>query len=92
MQALRSGEDFQVVTISIDRTKYEPAKFFADNGIENLTPWHDGSYGIPGNLQLRGYPTTVIYNPQGREIAILEGEAEWDSPEAFALIDYLTRK
>ena len=92
LQALRGGDDFQVVTISIDRTKYEPAKFFADNDIENLSPWHDGSYGIPGNLQLRGYPTTVIYNPQGREVAILEGEAEWDSREALALVDYLTRK
>lgn len=92
LQNIRGGEDFQVVTISIDRTKYEPAKFFADNGIENLEPWHDGSYGIPGNLQLRGYPTTVIYNPQGREIAILEGDAEWDSLEALALIDYLAQK
>jgi len=92
LQAERGGDDFQVVTISIDRTKYEPAKFFIDNGIENLSPWHDGSYGIPGNLQLRGYPTTVIYNSQGREIAFLEGEAEWDSPEALALIDYLTQK
>jgi len=91
LQDLRGSEDFQVVTISIDRTKYEPAKFFADNEIKNLSPWHDGSYGIPGNLKLRGYPTTVIYSPQGREIAILEGEAEWDSPEALALIDYLTR-
>jgi len=92
LQALRGGEDFEVVTISIDRTKYEPAKFFADNQIENLSPWHDGSYGIPGNLQLRGYPTTVIYNPDGREIALLEGEAEWDSPEALRLIDYLMEK
>ena len=92
LQALRGGDDFQVVTISIDRTKYEPTKFFVDNGIANLAPWHDGSYGIPGNLQLRGYPTTVIYNPSGREIAILEGEAEWDSPESLALVDYLTSK
>lgn len=92
LQNMRGGGDFEVVTISIDRTKYEPAKFFADNNIENLTPWHDGSYGIPGNLQLRGYPTTVIYNPEGREVATLEGEAEWDSPEALALIDYLTQE
>jgi thiol-disulfide isomerase/thioredoxin len=92
LQALRGGDNFEVITISIDRTKYEPAKFFEDNNIENLKPWHDGSYGIPGNLQLRGYPTTLIYNPQGREIAILEGEAEWDSPEALALVDYLLTK
>ena len=89
LQALSGGKAFEVVTISIDRTKYEPAKFFADNDIENLTPWHDGSYGIPGNLRLRGYPSTVFYNADGREIAILEGEAEWDSPEALKLVDYL---
>ncbi len=90
LQALRGGDDFDVITISIDRTKYEPAKFFADNEIENLSPWHDGSFGIPGNLQLRGYPTTVIYNASGREVAVVEGEAEWDSKEALALVDYLT--
>ena len=72
-----------------DRTAHEPVKFFTENGIENLTPWHDGSYGIPGNLQLLGYPTTVIYNADGREVAYLEGDAEWDSPEALKLIDYL---
>jgi thiol-disulfide isomerase/thioredoxin len=89
LQVLRGGEDFEVITISIDRTKYEPAKFFVDNDIKNLTPWHDGSFGIPGNLQLRGYPSTVIYNRAGREVAILEGEAKWDSLEALALVDYL---
>ena len=89
LQERRGGDDFQVITISIDRTNALPAKFFEDNGIRHLGPWHDGSYGIPGNLQLRGYPTTVIYNRQGREVAILEGEAEWDSPEALALIGYL---
>ncbi|MEP3655254.1 MAG: TlpA family protein disulfide reductase [Litorimonas sp.] len=92
LQKKRGGDDFEVVTISIDRTKYEPAKFFADNGIQNLAPWHDGSYGIPGNLRLRGYPTTVIYNSEGFEIAVLEGEAEWDSEESLALIDYLISK
>jgi len=89
LQDLRGGADFEVVTISIDRSIDEPAKFFTDNDIRNLDPWHDGSYGIPGNLRLRGYPTTLIYNAQGREIAVLEGEAEWDSPEALALVDYL---
>ena len=89
LQALRGGAAFEVVTISIDRTAHESAKFFTDNNIESLKPWHDGSYGIPGNLQLVGYPTTVIYNADGREVVYLEGDAEWDSPEALKLIDYL---
>ena len=92
LQELRGGEDFEVVTISIDRTKDEPAKFFAKNDIENLAPWHDGTFAIPGQLILRGYPSTVIYSPLGREIAFFEGDAEWDSPEALALVDYLTAR
>ncbi|WP_427452066.1 TlpA family protein disulfide reductase [Litorimonas sp. WD9-15] len=92
LQAQRGGDDFEVITISIDRTKYEPAKFFTDNEINNFAPYHDGSYGIPGNLRLQGYPTTLIYGPAGNEIAYLEGEAEWDSAEALALVDYLTGK
>ena len=89
LQALRGGNDLEVITISIDRTHYEPAKFFKDNDIENLTAWHDGSFGLPGNLRLKGYPTTLIYGRQGNEVAYLEGDAEWDSEEALALVDYL---
>jgi len=92
LQKLRGGEDFEVVTISIDRTHLNPAKFFTENKIESLTPWHDGTFAIPGQLILRGYPSTVIYNPAGREVAFFEGDAVWDSPEALALVDYLRFK
>jgi len=89
LQTLRGGDDFQVVTISVDRTNDLPSKFFEDNDIENLAPWHDGTYGITGNLNIRGFPTTVIYDARGDETAFLEGDAEWDSPEALTLVDYL---
>jgi len=56
LQTLRGGDDFQVVTISVDRTNDLPSKFFEDNDIENLAPWHDGTYGITGNLNIRGFP------------------------------------
>ncbi len=89
LQGLRGGDAFQVVTISIDRTRAEPDKFFKEHDIKNLEPYHDETFGISGLLRLRGYPTTVIYNPNGREIVYLEGDAEWDSEEALALIDYI---
>ena len=89
LQDLRGGEDFEVVTISTDRKGTDLAKFFTENDIKHLIPWHDETYGITGNLNIRGFPSTVIYNRSGREVAFLEGEAEWDSPEALALVDYL---
>ena len=38
-----------------------------------------------------GMPTTIIYDKEGVERARLSGGAEWDSPEARALIDSLLR-
>ena len=36
-----------------------------------------------------GFPTTIIYDRQGRERARLAGDADWTSPEAYAVIDRL---
>ncbi|RKQ68869.1 thiol-disulfide isomerase/thioredoxin [Litorimonas taeanensis] len=89
LQKARGGDDFQVVTISLDNKKSQITEFFEKNGIDALPQWHDGTYEINGKLRLPGLPTTVLYNRQGREVARLSGEAEWDSTEALSLIDYL---
>ena len=90
LQEKRGGADFEVVTVSLDRTAEEAAKFLRDNGIDNLQGWHDGSYSTSSNLLLPGLPTSVFYDRRGREVARVSGEAEWTSPEALALIDKLT--
>lgn len=92
LQEQRGGEDFQVVTISLDNTKEKITEFFTKNDITNLPDLHDGTYEINGKLRLPGLPTTVIYDRQGHEVARLAGEAEWDSPEALALVDYLIER
>lgn len=89
LQKLRGGDNFQVVTVSLDNKKEQIPAFFEKNNITNLPDWHDGSYEINGLLRLPGLPTSILYDRQGREVARLAGEAEWDSPEALALIDYL---
>lgn len=89
LQALRGGLDFAVVPISLDRTPAEAKAWLEKNDLRNLQSWHDGSYRLTGEVKLPGLPTTILYNRDGREVARLPGEAEWDSPEALALIDYL---
>jgi hypothetical protein len=37
-----------------------------------------------------GLPVTVILDPEGREIARLIGDAEWDSDSAKAIVSALT--
>ncbi len=86
---LRGGENLEVVTISVDRKAEEAAAYFAEHKLDALTPWHDGSYALAGKLRAQGVPITVIYDPNGREIARVSGEANWASDEALALIDHL---
>lgn len=90
LQAKKGGDTFEVVTISLDRTAQEAEAWFQKNNITNLPLWHDSSYGVSGKLDLPGLPTSIFYNAQGREIARIPGEVDWTSPEALALVDYLT--
>lgn len=53
-------------------------------------PFHqDSSFAIAFAMKAQGMPTTVVYDRAGRERARLSGAAEWNSPEARALIEAL---
>jgi hypothetical protein len=39
-----------------------------------------------------GLPTTLLIDPQGREIARATGPADWDAPDAIAWFEELTKK
>ena len=90
LQAKKGSANFEVVTISLDRTPEEAAQWFKENGIENLPLWHDSTYGVSGKLSLPGLPTSIFYNRGSREIVRIPGEVDWTSEEALALVDYLT--
>jgi thiol-disulfide isomerase/thioredoxin len=82
------GADFEVLAISTDRGDIgKPTRWFAENGIEHLEVLHDPKMTLAREVALLGQPTTLILDRQGREIARYVGEAEWDSPEAKALIE-----
>ena len=59
-----------------------------------LQVWRDPGYKLSFQLEPRaaGYPTTVIYDKQGRERARLSGDADWASPEARGLVEALLRE
>ena len=56
-----------------------------------LQVYRDPGYLLSFALEPRseGFPTTVVYDRQGRERARLSGEADWSSPEARGLIEAL---
>jgi thiol-disulfide isomerase/thioredoxin len=90
LQAELGGEDFAVVTVATGRNPV-PAirKFFADNGIENLPVLRDPQQALAREMAVLGLPITVILDREGNEIARLQGDAEWDSDSARAIVQAL---
>jgi thiol-disulfide isomerase/thioredoxin len=87
LQGALGGDDFQVVPIAVGRNLL-PAldRFFADAGVTRLPVYLDASQALARDMGVMGLPLTVILDAQGREIARMRGDADWNSPEAQALI------
>jgi thiol-disulfide isomerase/thioredoxin len=89
LQAALGGSAFEVVTLSSDRTGIAVvARFLSERKLDRLTPYLDQKGEATRALDVAGLPTTLLIDVEGREIGRLEGPAEWDSPEAKALMRY----
>ncbi len=84
------GDDFEVLTIATGRNSPEGiTKFFQEAGIDSLPRHQDPKQALAGQMGIFGLPITVIIDPEGREIARLRGDAQWDSDSAKAIIKTL---
>jgi thiol-disulfide isomerase/thioredoxin len=96
LQAARGGDTFEVVAISIDAD--EDVDFarrrLTELGAANIAFRHapldrgDIVYGA----SVQGFPTSILYGPDGLEIARLAGEADWAAAEAVQFIDAALRQ
>ena len=82
LQAKLGGPQFQVLAISQDREGAKVAQPFAEKqGWKNLAFFVEKMGRFSKDANLRGLPTSLIIDKTGREVARVEGEAIWDSPE-----------
>ena len=90
LQTQLGGEDFQVVTVATGRNP-RPAMeaFFDEIGVDNLPLHTDARQSFSRSMGVLGLPVTVIIDPQGDEIARLQGDADWHSDSAAAIIQAL---
>lgn len=87
LQAELGGPDFTVVAINVDRGGKAAAAPFAERlKLENLALYLDPRNATGRAVGVNVMPTTIVYDREGNEIGRLEGGAEWDSPEAMALL------
>ena len=91
LAAVYATQPFKVLPVSVDRDSdlnLAQAEMAAN---APLKLYRDPSYKMSFEMEPRaaGYPTTVVYDKQGRERARLSGDADWASPEARGLVEKL---
>jgi thiol-disulfide isomerase/thioredoxin len=93
LQARLGGPGFEVVAVSIDRGGLKAVDPFFDKiGIAHLAKYLDPGGEALGHLGAFGLPTTLLIDPEGRELGRLVGPAEWDSAEMVAFLGKLVAR
>jgi len=94
LQAWLGGRDFTVVLASIDRGgAHQVSKFLKNRPLlEKLESHLDPKMQLARALNVRQMPTTVLIDKTGQVVGRLDGVAEWDTPDAEALIRYYIRE
>ncbi len=87
LQSAKGGADFAVVTVATGRNAV-PAitDFFTEAGVQHLPVLRDPKMELARAMGVAGLPVTVILNPEGQEVGRMIGDADWNAPEAHALI------
>lgn len=100
LQAAMGDDGFEVVAVSMDRASTEKIQDFfeaiptEDGGVykvENLAIYREPTLRIGTEAGVLGLPVTLVLDRQGRELARLQGDAAWDSPEAQDMLRAIIR-
>lgn len=84
------GDMFEVLTIASGRNSPQGIKrFFEETGISNLPRHQDPKQAVSSQLGVFGLPVTLLIDPEGREIARLQGDANWHGESARTIIKAL---
>jgi thiol-disulfide isomerase/thioredoxin len=87
LQAALKGEPFLVLALSQDRAGLPLVEtFYREHALAGLEMFADKTSASGRSFKLRGLPTSVLLDADGREVGRLEGAADWDAPEALALV------
>lgn len=90
LQGELGGEEFEVLAIGQDLQGMEKVQnFFEKRNIKNLAALNDSTVKSGRSAGVFGLPASILLNREGEEVGRLIGPAEWDSPEAKALIAHI---
>ena len=89
LHSKENGQDFKVLPISTDSGGAEvPLKFLKRINQTNLPIYVDPKMALARAMGVTTLPTTILVDQHGSVIGRLTGKADWDSPDALALIKH----
>ena len=88
LEAALGGADFAVLPVATGRNPL-PAirRFYGEAALEHLPILRDPRQALAAEMGVFGLPVTVLLDPDGREIARLTGDADWNGPDARAILE-----
>jgi thiol-disulfide isomerase/thioredoxin len=97
LQAKLGSADFEVVAVNIDTSRLDRPKAFLDEaGVKSLTRYADSSADSFETLRVAGkalgLPTSLLIGPDGCELAVMAGPAQWDSDDAAKVVTAMVGK
>jgi thiol-disulfide isomerase/thioredoxin len=91
LQSAFAGKGVKVVALSADSASAtDKAKAFIAAHAP-LDFYQDAKFAVPSAItpHIDGFPTTLLYDRSGRLKGLVQGDADWDSPEAKAVVEKL---
>jgi thiol-disulfide isomerase/thioredoxin len=89
LQAALGSERFQVLPISQDKIPVAKVRdFYVEQTLAKLPLVIDQTGNSQRAFGVTGLPATVLLDARGRIVGRMVGPAEWDSPEAIALLKH----
>lgn len=87
LQGEMGKDKLVILPLSLDTSSKAKVKpFYDDKKLANLGIYFDKGKKAMQGLGVSVLPTSILVDKDGREIARLEGEADWDKPESLALM------
>ena len=88
LQAALPMNRFLIVPISLDGpSKPKVVPFYREEKLTNLGIYYDKLKKAMSTLDVTLLPTSILIDPDGREVGRIEGDADWDSPEGMLLLE-----
>lgn len=86
LEARLHDDTFALLAVSLDKSPAETQRFLASLGVASLPLARDPDGTSAAALGARGLPTSILIDPEGREIGRIEGSADWMSDDAILLL------